>query len=196
MHGRSKRHAPCATARTHRFQQSGMDPQPSQRALPSGSRVPPNPEALPNVPSNPRLQPEDRPAHFSQSEIAPPAAYVSRPGISQLIAGSTLVAAPHLPHLPLESFDTLRRYSDPPFAIQSKAQELAFPNPPGSALGGIHLQSQMLLNPGLDRCQRPFRRRLTAYVDIAVIGISAECVPSPLQFLVERVQIDVSQQWR
>jgi hypothetical protein len=51
----------------------------------------------------------------------------------------------------------------------------------------------MLLNPALDRTQRPFRRRCTAYVDVAVIGITAEAVPSPLQFLIECIQIDVGQ---
>jgi len=114
--------------------------------------------------------------------------------VAQLVTGLTLVAAPHLPHSRFESLDTLRRYSDPPFPIQSKAQELAFPNPPRSALGGIHLQSQMLLNPGLYRGQRAFRRRLTAYVDIAVIGVPAIAVPPPIQFPIQCIQIDVGQQ--
>jgi hypothetical protein len=94
----------------------------------------------------------------------------------------------------LESLDTFRRYSDPPFPVQSKAQKLAFPYPPRSALGGIHLQSQMLLDPALYRSQRPFRRRLTAYLDIAVIRVPAETMPPPFQFLIERIQIDVRQQ--
>jgi hypothetical protein len=53
----------------------------------------------------------------------------------------------------------------------------------------------MLLNPGLDRGQRAFRR-LTACVDVAVMGIAAERVPSPLQFFIERIQVDVGQQRR
>src|SRR5687768_4888392 len=127
--------------------------------LPPVSRMPPRPEAFSDVPSNPSLQSEDRLAHFGQPEVSPPASHVSAPDISQLVAGSALVASPHLPHLRFESFDTFRRYSDPPLSIQSKAQELAFPNPPRPALGGVHLQSQMLLDPALDGCQRPLRRR-------------------------------------
>ena len=115
--------------------------------------MPSNPEAFSNMPSNPSLQPEDRSAHFGQPEVSPPASHIGRPRVAQLLAGSTLVASPHLPHLCFESLDTLRRYSDPPFPIQSKAQELAFPDPPRSALGGIHLQSQMLLDPALYRSQ-------------------------------------------
>ena len=52
----------------------------------------------------------------------------------------------------------------------------------------------MLLDPILYRTQRPFRRRLTAYVDVAVIGIPAETVPSSFQFFIERIRIDVGQQ--
>ncbi len=54
----------------------------------------------------------------------------------------------------------------------------------------------MLLNPTLKRSQRSLRRRLTAYVDVAVVGIPAVAMPSPLQFLIERIQIDVGQQRR
>ncbi len=40
--------------------------------------------------------------------------------------------------------------------------------PPCPALGSVHLQPQMLVEPALDRRHGPFRRRLSAYVDIAV----------------------------
>jgi hypothetical protein len=62
-------------------------------------------------------------------------------------------------------------------AAQSKAQELAFPDPPYSAFGGVHRQPQMLLNPVLNRGQRPLRRRLTADVNVAIIGIAADECP-------------------
>jgi hypothetical protein len=123
-----------ASARTHRLEQSGMHPELSQRMLRASGTLPPNPEAFPDVSSDPALQPEDQLAHLGHSETSPSASYVSAPGIAQLIAGANLVAPPHLPRLRLESFDTLRRYSDPLVAIQSKTQELAFPNPPGPAL--------------------------------------------------------------
>src|ERR1700731_1883963 len=156
--------------------------------------MPPYPEALPNVPSNPTLQPEDRLPHFGQSEVSPPASCIRSPAVAQFFTGATLVAPPHLPYSRFESLHALRRYSDPPIPVQSKAQKLAFPDPPRSALSGIHLQPQMPLDPFLYRSQRPFRRCLTAYVDIAVIRIPAESVPSPLQFLIERIQVEVGQQ--
>jgi hypothetical protein len=52
--------------------------------------------------------------------------------------------------LALSPFQALRRDSDPLLAIQSKPQQLAFPDLPRSALSGIHLQAQRLL--GLRRC--------------------------------------------
>ena len=94
----------------------------------------------------------------SASWKIPSAPHIPDPSVAQLVTGSTLVAGPHLPHLYFESPDTLRRYSDPLFAIQSKAQELAFPDPPRSAFGGVHLQSQMLV-PGVPTPGRVRRAR-------------------------------------
>ncbi len=177
VHDLGSSHDPGPPAGMNCLEQPGMNSQPSKRMLPSGSVMPPDPKALPDMPPNPSLQPENGLLHVGQAEVSPPAPHVPAPGVSQLCAGSTLMPPPHLSYLRFESFDTFRRYSDPPFPIQSKAQELAFPNPPRPALGGIHLQSQMLLDPALYRIQRPLRRRLTAYVDVAVIGIAAETVP-------------------
>src|ERR1700733_10995548 len=135
--------------------------------------MPSLPETLPNMPPDPSLQIEDGAARLSQLEVSPPASHVAFPVVSQLVAGATPIRPPHLSHLRFEPFDTLRRYSDPPFPIQSKAEELTFRDPPCTALGGIHLQSQMLLNPVLYRGQRSFRRSLTAEVNITVIRIPA-----------------------
>src|SRR5215467_13519701 len=99
--------------------------------------MPALPETLSNVPADPALQPENRPAHFSQPIVSPPTPNVSRPVVSHLVAGPALIAAPHLPYLGLESPQTFRRYSDSVVAIQSKAQELAFLDPPRAALGDI-----------------------------------------------------------
>jgi hypothetical protein len=46
----------------------------------------------------------------------------------------------------------------------------------------------MLLNPALNARQRSLRRRLTAYIDVAVVRVSAEAVPALLQLFVERIQ--------
>src|SRR5512134_2302452 len=164
-----------------------MDPQTSQRPFPTSGLMPPQPEAFPDVSPDPLLQPEDRLTILGQLVVRPPALDIPLPGVPQLVAGSALAASPHLPHFCFESLDTLQRCSDLQFAVQPKAQELAFPNPPCPALGGVHLQPQILLDPPLNRRQRPFRRRLTAYVDVAVIRIPAERVPALLQFLIERI---------
>src|SRR5271155_611612 len=158
--------------------------------------MPPQPETLPNMPSNPALQTEDRTTCFGQSEVSPPALHIALPVISQLVAGLTAARPPHLPDLRFESFDTLRRYSDPPLAIQSKAEELTFLNPPRTALGGAHLKSQMLPDPALQREQCPFRRGLGADINFPVVRIAADRVPPPFQFFIQCIQIDVGQQRR
>ena len=129
MHGSRSGHPPRPLSRVHSLQQTRMNSEPSQRMLPSGSRVPPQPEALPDVPFDPALQPEDGFPHCGQLEVLPPAPHVAAPGVPQLVAGSTLAAIPQLPHLRFEALDTLRRYSDPLLAVQSKARELAFARP-------------------------------------------------------------------
>ncbi|MDQ2777748.1 MAG: hypothetical protein M3Y57_22975, partial [Acidobacteriota bacterium] len=54
------------------------------------------------------------------------AEHVAPPGIPQLNTGSALTRRPQLTHFCFESFETLRRCSNPLLTIQSKAQELAF----------------------------------------------------------------------
>src|SRR5579863_3728627 len=119
--------------------------------------MPPQPEQLPYMPSYPAFQPEYRPPVLSQSVVSPPALNKAFPTIPQLIAGHALATSPQLPHLRLESFDAFRRYSDLPCSVQSKAEELSFLHPPRPALGRVHFQSQMLLNPVLYRGQRSLR---------------------------------------
>src|SRR5271157_1189569 len=173
-----------------------MNPQLSQAPQAAQTAMPSQPEAFPDMPADPTLQVAESAPRFGQSVVPPPAPHVSAPLVAQLITGATSSSVPHLSHLGLESLQTLRCYPDPLPAIQPKAQELSFPNPPCPALGGVHLQTQMFLDPGPYRSQRSFRRRWTAYVDVAVIRIAAEAVPSSLQFLIERIQIDVGQQRR
>ena len=54
----------------------------------------------------------------------------------------------------------------------------------------------MLFNPVLYRAQRSLRRRATAYVDVAVVGVTAIRMPSPIQLPIKRIQVDVGQQRR
>src|ERR1035438_10532540 len=103
------------------------------------------------MPSNPSLQLQERLPRLRQSVISPPASHVPVPVVAQLPTRAPPPTVPFLAHLRFESFQALRCYSNPLLAVQSKPQELAFPDPPGPALGGVHLQSQMFLDPALYR---------------------------------------------
>src|ERR1022692_1538076 len=107
------------------------------------------------MPSNPSLQLQERLPRLRQSVISPPASHVPVPVVAQLPTRAPPPTVPFLAHLPtrappptvpflahlrFESFQALRCYSNPLLAVQSKPQELAFPDPPGPALGGVHLQ--------------------------------------------------------
>jgi hypothetical protein len=141
--------------------------------------MPSQPEALADMLSNPSLQCCERTPRLRQSVISPPASHVAVPVVTQLRTGATAPTVPFLPHLRFESFQALRCYPDPLLTIQAKPQKLAFPDPPCPAFGGVHLQSQMFLDPVPYRGQRALRRGLTAYVDIAVIRVPAIAMPPP-----------------
>src|SRR5947209_2844872 len=125
------------------------------------------------MPAYPALQPMHRFPVLGQLVVTPPALDKLPPRVSQLITGFALAVVPQLSHLRFESFEAFWCYSDLQFAVHSKAQELSLPPPSCSAFGFVHLQPQMLLDPVPDRSQRPFRRRMTAYVNITVIRIAA-----------------------
>src|SRR5579863_1480443 len=164
------------------LQQPSLYSQAAQLSLSPFRFMPAQPKARPDMSTDPALQPEDRSAVFGQSVVSPPAAHILPPSVPQLVTGSALATPPQLPYRRLESLHTLRRRFDLSRAGQSKSQELPFPGPPYPALAGIHLKPQMLFDPSLYRLHHPFRRRWTAYVDIAVIGIPAEPMSAPLQF--------------
>src|SRR5579863_2069012 len=125
------------------------------------------------MPTYPAFQLEDRPPVLGQLIVFPPASNRPTPCVPQLITGFALAAPQQLSHFRFESLNAFRRYSDLQFAVRSKAEELTFPDPPRSALCGVHFQSQTLLDPVLYRGQRSFRRCLTADVNIAVIRVAA-----------------------
>src|SRR5580700_7610699 len=133
-----------------------LQAQAAQPALSPFWLVPPQPEAGTDMPADPSLQAEDRVAILGQLVVSPPASDKLPPRVPQLLAALTLTASPLLPHFRLESFQALRRHFYLPFAVQTKPQKLSFPRPPYSALGGIHLQPQMLLDPSLYRLLHPF----------------------------------------
>src|SRR2546425_400923 len=99
------------------------------------------------MPANPSLQFVKGPTRFRQLEVPPPTSHVPAPVVAQLVTGATPATVPHLPNLRFESLQAFRRYPDPLLAIQAEAQELPFPRSPRSAFRGVHLQTQMLLNP-------------------------------------------------
>lgn len=68
------------------------------------------------------------------------------------------------------------------------AQKLALPGPVHGTLGAIHLQSQFGLQEVRQRRHDPFACPPASHVDIRVVGIAAETMSSPFQFLVEFIE--------
>ena len=136
--------------------------------------VPAIPEARANVSANPWFQSEYRVSLFGQPVVSPPAPDIGTPVVSALFARQTLVTFPQLPNLLLEAFQTRWRDFDLSRRVHPEAEELAFPWSSDSALLRFYYQPQFRSDPLAYLLHHPFRRPLTAHVDVAVIGIPAE----------------------
>ena len=60
----------------------------------------------------------------------------------------------------------------------------------------VHPQLQLLLQKLTHAAHHPLTRPLCLDVDVAIVCVADEPVPSPLQLLVQVIQHDVGQQWR
>src|SRR5438093_93747 len=115
---------PGTPAALGHLEHTPLQTQPAQLALSAYRLMPPQPEAGPDMPADPSLQPENRSAVLGQSVVSPPAAHVLPPGIPQLVTGFALATPPQFPYLRFESLQALRRYFDLSLAVQSKSQKL------------------------------------------------------------------------
>lgn len=95
---------PGPAAALGHFEHALSESELAQLAFPSLRFVPPQPEAFPDVPSNPSLQPEDRLTVLGQLVVALPAAHKLPPAVPQLVTAQTLATPPFLPHF---RFDTI-----------------------------------------------------------------------------------------
>jgi hypothetical protein len=57
----------------------------------------------------------------------------------------------------------------------------------------VDAQTQNILQEPRHRPQHPLPRRLGLHIDVAVVGIAAEAVATPFQFLVQIVQQQIRQ---
>ncbi len=118
------------------------------------------------------------------------------PLVSQLDAAEVLPCVPELAHPPLQPLQAGRRHFDLPRPVDPESQELPLPGPAHSGLVRVHLQPQMLRDPLRQVPNHPIRRGRSSHVDVTVVRVAHEAVPASLQFLVQRVQVDVRQQRR
>ena len=110
------------------------------------------------------------------------------------------VAAPPLPEeLPgfyLKAFHRLGRclQARPALHRHAVAKKLAVPRTVHPAPSLIDLKPQLLFQIPLERGYHPFTGLPSSHVDVTVVGIPAEAMAPPFQFLVEIVQQDVTEQ--
>ena len=144
----------------------------------------------------PAFQIEDGPSPLRQSVVVPPAPDIPLPLVPQLFARETLAGLPELAHSYSKALQPIRGHFDLTLAGDPKPQKASLPSPPDAAFAGVDLQTQMLLDPLRQGSDQPIGTRLTADVDVTVVRVTAEAVPTLLQFLIQWIQVDVGQQRR
>src|ERR1019366_1320265 len=75
---------PSSPVALRHLQHASSYSEAAQPSLPPFRFVPPQPKAFPDMPSNPALQSEHRPAILGQLVVPPPAAYILPPGCVSL----------------------------------------------------------------------------------------------------------------
>ena len=112
MHDRVACHAPGSTAAPTHSRLHRRNAQPPEGGFTSLAAVPPLPEALADMASDPSFGVEDGPPEFGEAVIAPPAFHIALPLIPQFHTGQRLSGVPFLPDLILESGEAGGRYGD------------------------------------------------------------------------------------
>ena len=112
MHDRVACHAPGSTAAPTHSRLHRRNAQPPEGGFASLAAVPPLPEALADMASDPSFGVEDGPPEFGEAVIAPPAFHIALPLVSQFHTGQRLSGVPFLPDLILEPGEAGGSYSD------------------------------------------------------------------------------------
>ena len=80
----------------------------------------------------------------------------------------------------------MRRYAVP--------EKLAVLGPRNGAFLAIDLQPEPFRKEAFQRCHHSFSRRLRSNVHVAIVGITSETMASPLEFFIQLIEQDVTQQ--
>src|ERR1700737_906121 len=103
-----------------------------------------------------------------------------------------------LPDSPLKPFQRFRRDRalDAWTSREAEPEELSFLRSCHRTLGLVYLELELLFDEARDALHHPLTRALAANVDVTIVRIANKAVSPVLQFAVEFVEHEVTQQWR
>ena len=172
---------------------------PFHQVLCSGfDAFPPSPEESAQLSPNPLVQFFKKSLHFGETKVVHPAAQYWREFLGEPLEVSAPAVPEQHPEFGLETFHTLGRDFKSRLMVERHAvpQKLPVPRTVHGTLFRVDPEFETFVEVPGQRSQYAFPRLLGPHVNVAVIGVTAERVAAPLQFLVQVVQQDVGQQWR
>src|SRR5215510_8614269 len=139
----------------------------------------------------------EHPRGLTKAEVATPSNQIRPQLFDDLWQGFTPCPASDLPDPRFEFGERVRRYAPlAPVVRDTKTQELPLFWPCHRALRLVDLQLEPVGQEPTHGSHDPLAGAATADVDVAVVGVAAEAVTPPFQFLVEIIEHEVAQKGR
>src|SRR5215475_1427417 len=147
--------------------------------------------------ADPRFQIGEHPWGLTEAEVATPSNEIRPQLFDDLWQGFTPCPAGDLPDPRFEFGKSLRRDAPlAPVVRDTKTQELPLLWPCHRAFRLVDLQPEPIGQEPAHGGHDPLAGAATANVDVAVVGVAAEVVTPPFQFLIELIEHEVAQKRR
>ena len=155
------------------------------------------PDDVPQSPAEPFVEPLENALDLADAEVVdPPAKFRPKFLHDEPPEVAPTTTAKALLQRSAEALHALFGYAKArlPVPGEAEAEKLSFPWPSHGALVGVDAELESPLQESGDRREHTLAAAPRPYIDVAVVGVAAEGVAAPLQFLVEVVEQDVRQE--
>src|SRR5229473_3564827 len=189
---------PGATAAAGRIAQFPRDSQCDQCRTTATWCFPLTPQSGPQSQPDPASESDQHLRRFAKAVIAAPAPHIRDQFFHCRLDADALGPSRDLPDSPLKPLQRFRR--DRALGVwiscEAEPEELPFLRLCHRTLGLVYLELELLFDEARNALHHPLTRAFAANVDVTVVRITNKAVSPVLQFAVEFVEHEITQQWR